>query len=127
MILAAGVLLLLGCAHHPPKPPPPAATLPADIDALMKLSPEQLDDVLINVLAHFDFGGFHLADLSNEEFESMLVDDETVAEKIGAKTEASRAIALMRAARRRAIEEATSQPSSPRATRPTSATTRSNR
>jgi hypothetical protein len=116
--MIAALSLAPGCAHR--KPPPPA-TFPANVNDPMTMTPQQMDDVIIDMLAHFDFGGIHLAELSDEEFEALLGDESAVAEKLGVKAGASRALTLMRAARQRALEELSTGPATTRESR--SATT----
>ena len=105
--IAACAFAIAGCAHQSPQPHNSiAATTPSSQPAL-----DAHDDLIIEMLAHFDFGnGMTLADMSDEEFEDMMSKGDQLPATVNQDTPPRRAEYLMRQARLRALEESSAPP-----------------
>ena len=94
--IAACCIVMAGCAHHsvsPAQHSPPTS----------RPSISAHDDLIIDMLAHFDFGdGLTLANMSDEEFEDIMQSGKDVPERIDDAASPGRAEYLMRQARQRA-------------------------
>jgi hypothetical protein len=91
----------LGCAPGQQPMPTKPATQSANANAFT-----EHDEIVINLLAHFDFGDGTLAQMSDQEFEEMIRSDEDFKTQFDQNADDIHIIQLFREARRRAIEEA---------------------
>ena len=113
LTIVACAFAIAGCADHSSQPHNiVAATLASSQPAL-----DAHDDLIIEMLAHFDFGdGMTLANMSDEEFDDTMSKGDQLPATVNQDTPPTRAEYLMRQARLRAVEESSAPPQSPRTT-----------
>jgi len=110
LTIVACAFAIVGCAHRSSQPHKViAATLASSQPAL-----DAHDDLIVEMLAHFDFGdGMTLANMSDEEFDDMMSKGDQLPATLNQNTPPTRAEYLMRQARLRALEESSASPRSP--------------